>query len=529
MAEENLNSEKKLEELSSMTDMYDPAKIGVDMPSLTPMFPNSISDAFTNTSFDTQKNTGGLPPDYTPQQIQQNLTNPDVTGDWLESLANKTSSVVNSQQNKRAYAPMYTFDSSPKGAFKDRYKAYGQETYNRIGFSPLMDNESWYNENTTLGDDLTRTMRTAALPMLGLGFMSPIHSYGNMLEGKSPFETSDEEASEYDYINQLAYSSKGGLGGFTNNLVLSSAYSAGILLEGAIEGALIGGTVGAIEGGVGAIPGAALGGAAGFFKNLARLPQSLYQSAKAMGNMMKQIQTYSNLAKSKQLWKTAAGNFGKFVNPLDNTIAGFKTSENMVNMARAARTVGGFWNDVKNINMGISEGRLEGGFTKQQTYEELYNDYYSEHGVAPSAELQVQFMEQANAAGWRNSLNNAALVFYSNKIAFPSITRASFLKGTSKLAAGTTVLGKANREYQVVFDPGKKAIDGAYSLEKIGIKNSLKAVTKPKVWGNTAWNYFKANVVEGFQESAQDALNDATKDYYKKTFYDSGGVRYMLS
>ena len=131
---------------------------------------------------------------------------------------------------------------------------------------------------------------------------------------------------------------------------MSSAYSAGILLEGAIEGALIGGTVGFVEGGVGAVPGAALGGAAGFFKNLARLPQSLYQSAKAMGNMMKQIQTYSNLAKSKSLWKSAAGNFGKFVNPLDNTIAGFKTSENMVNMARAARTVGGFWNDVKNIN-----------------------------------------------------------------------------------------------------------------------------------------------------------------------------------
>ncbi len=530
MAEEDLNLENQFENLAGMTDMYDPAKIGLNTQDLTPMFPNSISNAFTNTSFDTQKNTGGLPPDYTPQDVQKNLTNPDVTGDWLESLADKTSSVVNSEQNKRAYAPMYTFDSSPKGAFKDRYKAYGQETYNRIGFSPLIDNEAWYNDNTTLGDDLTRTMRTAALPMLGLGFMSPLHSYGNMLQGNSPFDTSDEEASEYDYLNQLAYSSKGGMGGFTNNLVLSSAYSAGILLEGAIEGALIGGTVGFVEGGIGAVPGAALGGAAGFFKNLARLPQSLYQSAKAMGNMMKQIQTYSNLAKSKQLWKQAAGNFGKFINPLDNTLDGFKTSKDMVNMARAARTVGGFWNDVKNINMGISEGRLEGGFTKQQTYEELYNDYYNEHGVAPTAELQVQFMEQANAAGWRNSMNNAALVFYSNKIAFPSITRASFLKGTSKLAAGTTVLGRANKEFQVVFDPGKKVIDGAYSIEKIGIRNALKAVTKPKVWGNTAWNYFKANVVEGFQESAQDALNDATKDYYKKTFYDSSAknMRYVL-
>lgn len=530
MAEEDLNLDNQFDQFAGLTDMYDPAKIEMPETSVTPMFPNSIPTAVTNTTFDTQKNTGGLPPYYTPQDVVDNASNPNVSGDWLESLANKTSAVVNSQQNKRAYAPMYTFDSSPKGAFKDRYKAYGQETYNRVGFNPLIDNESWYNDNTTFGDDLTRTMRVAALPMLGLGFMSPLHSYGNMMQGKSPFDTSDEEASEYDYLNQLAYSSKGGLGGFTNNLVLSASYSAGILLEGAIEGALIGGAVGAVEGGVMAIPGAALGGAAGFIKNLARLPKSLYQSAKAMGNMMKQIQTYSNLAKSKQLWKQAAGNFGKFINPLDNTLQGFKTSENMVNLARAARTVGGFWNDVKNINMGIAEGRLEGGFTKQQTYEELYNDYYNEFGVAPSAELQMQFMEQANAAGWRNSLNNAMLVFYSNKIAFPSITQASFLRGTSKLAAGTTVLGKANREYQIVFNPGKKAVDGAFTAEKVSFRNALKAVTKPKVWGNTAWNYFKANVVEGFQESAQDALNDATKEYYKKTFYDPSAknIRYVL-
>ena len=529
MAEEKLNPDSQVDELAGMTDMFDPAKIGMSNE-LTPMFPNSVPNAFENTTFDTQKNTGGLPPYYTPQDVKENSTNPDLGGDWIEALSRKTAATVNSQQNKRAYAPMYTFDSSPKGAFKDRYKAYGQETYNKIGFNPLIDNESWYNDNTSFGDDLSRTLKVAALPMLGLGFMSPLHSYGNMMQGKSPFDTSDEEASEYDYLNQLAYSSKGGLGGFTNNLVLSAGYSAGILLEGAIEGALIGGAVGLAEGGVGAVPGAALGGVTGMFKNFARLPKSLYQSAKAMGNMMKQIKTYSNVAKSKQLWKQAAGNFGKFINPLDNTYEGIKTSKNLTNLARYSRTAGAFWNDVKNMNMAISEGRLEGGFTKQQTYDELYNDYYSKYGVAPSAELQSEFMQQADAAGWRNSLHNSALVFYTNKIVFPSITQASFLRGTSKMAAGTTVLGRANREYQLVYDPGKKVVDGAYNIEKIGFKNALKGFTKPKVWGNTAWNYFKGNVMEGFQETAQDVLNEATKQYYKKTFYDPSAknMQYVL-
>lgn len=531
MAEENTGDQ--FNELTSQTNMFDPAQIdmGLDMENnLTPVVPNSGPKAFKNNSFQTQRDTGGLTPYITPRDIQQSRTNPNLASDWGDSLLNKSAAEINTMQNKRAYAPMYTFDSSPKGAFKDRYKAYGQETYNRIGFNPMMDNESWYNANTSFGDDLSRTIKTAALPMLGLGFMSPLHSYHNMAQGESPFKTNDEEASEYDYMNQLAYSSKGGIGGFTNNLVLSSAYSAGILLEGAIEGALIGGAVGFAEGGLGAIPGAALGGAAGFVKNLARLPQSLYQSAKAMGNLAKTLQKYSNLAKSKQLFSKAAGNIGKFINPLDNTIDAIKTSDNLNNLARYARTAGGFWNDVKNINMALSEGRLEGGFTKQQTYDELYNQYYNEHGVAPSIELQQTFMEKAGVAGWQNSLQNTALVFYSNKIAFPSITRARFLRGMPKLTSGTTVIGRANKEFQVVFDPGKKVTDGLYTAERIGIRNALKSVTKPKVWGDVGINYFKANIVEGFQETGQDILNDATKDYYKAGIYDPNAktMRYAL-
>ena len=105
MAEEDLNLDNQFDQFAGLTDMYDPAKIEMPETSVTPMFPNSIPTAVTNTTFDTQKNTGGLPPYYTPQDVVDNASNPNVSGDWLESLANKTSAVVNSQQNKRAYAP----------------------------------------------------------------------------------------------------------------------------------------------------------------------------------------------------------------------------------------------------------------------------------------------------------------------------------------------------------------------------------------------------------------------------------------
>ena len=147
MAEENTGDQ--FNELTSQTNMFDPAQIdmGLDMENnLTPVVPNSGPKAFKNNSFQTQRDTGGLTPYITPRDIQQSRTNPNLASDWGDSLLNKSAAEINTMQNKRAYAPMYTFDSSPKGAFKNRYKAYGQETYNRVGFNPLIDNESWYND-----------------------------------------------------------------------------------------------------------------------------------------------------------------------------------------------------------------------------------------------------------------------------------------------------------------------------------------------------------------------------------------------
>jgi len=516
MAEENVD--KEFDKFADKTDFLGPARIEMelDAPELTPIFPNSVPDAFENNTYNTQRNTGGISPNYPPSAVKQNVVN---TPDWGESLINATAAKINSLEDKNEYAKMYTFDSSPKGAFKARYKAYDQDIYNKIGFSPLLDNESWYNNNTTFGDDISRTMRTSALPMLGLGFLSPLNSYGNMLQGKSPFAQDADEAAEYDYYNQLSYSSKGGVGGFTNNLVLSAAYSMGILAEGAVEGALIGGAVGFVEGGVGAIPGAAVGGALGTLKSLYRLPGSIIKGVKAMGSMAKNLKAFGDVTKARQLFAASGRNAANFLNPASNLTAQLKATDNISGLAKSARTVGALWHDVKNINMGIAEGRLEGGFTQNQTYEELYNNYYSLYGIAPDEDMQESMMNQAKAAGWRNSLNNSMLVFYSNKIAFPSITRAGFLKGLPKLGVGT-VVGNVGKEFQVVFNPAKKASEAVFTAEKIGFKNALKGFTKPKVWANNSINYFKANLVEGFQESAQDILNDATKEYYKETFYN---------
>ena len=540
MAEQD--KQQTFDEFASMSNFIDPASTsGTPRPIAPFLGPIDTSPGvFSNPTNFIQTNTGGVPPNYTPSQVKQSYSNPNNGGDWLKALVQQTDAQVATMQDKNQYAKMYAFDSSPNGAFKARYKGFGQETYNKLGFDPMIDNETYYTQNTSTADDLTRIMKHTALPMIGLGFMSPIHSYGSIMSGQGLFSASESEAKDYEYYTQIGYSSRGGLGGFTANLVNSAAYSAGILLEGAVEGGIIGGAVGFAEGGIGAVPGAAVGGATGLLKSLARLPKSIYQATKAFGKTMANLKNFAKLGEAKSLFQAAGrslGNFGKdlgdTLNPISNTTASLaenvlSNTNNLSNLARSARTAGALWHDVKNMNLGISEGRLEGGFTQSEVFNTLYNDYYNVYKEAPSDELQEQFMTQAREAGTMNTMLNSALVFYSNKIAFPSITKASFIKGLPKLGFGK-VVGQVGKEFQIVYNPAKKAAEAAYTKEAISMGNALKGLVKPKIYGRVGLNYFKANLVEGFQESSQDILSETTKNYYVDGFNNPATKNFRYS
>jgi hypothetical protein len=137
-------------------------------------------------------------------------------------------------------------------------------------------------------------------------------------------------------------------------------------------------------------------------------------------------------------------------------------------------------------------------------------------------------MEQAKAGGFSNTIKNGLLVFYSNKLAFPSITKASFLKGMPKFGFGK-VIGNVGEEVQMVYTAGKTAAEGVYSTERISMMNAMKGFTKPKTWGRVSLNYFKANLVEGVQEVSQEALADYTEKYYTETFNNPAAKNFMYS
>ena len=159
------------------------------------------------------------------------------------------------------------------------------------------------------------------------------------------------------------------------------------------------------------------------------------------------------------------GGLPSFLNPLQNTTQAFnqiKNTDNITNLARSVTTAGALWHDVMAMNMGLSEGKLEGGFTRNQIYDRLYNDHLLKKGTPPTLEEQESFQRQASKGAWWNTLNNTALIYYSNKLVFPSITNASFLKGLPKFGFGKVVTN-VGKEFQILFEPGAKALEGAFA------------------------------------------------------------------
>ena len=460
----------------------------------------------------------------------------DPTEAFGKYLVDKTTAAAFSLQDGNEYGKASTFDSSPTGAFKDRYKAYGQKTYNKVGFDPLINNEVNFNANTSTFDDAKRWLTSSALPMMGLGFLDPLNSYKDAIQGNATKGATDS-AKDYEYYNMLGYSSRGGLGGFGVNLLNSFSYSAGVMLEGALEGAAIGAAVGAVAGeGIGAVPGAAIGGLVEGVSALTKIPRALYQTAKTIGNISKAVKGLTAVNNAKNVWtaaKTGATTVGKILNPLENTteailnLSKWKDIDNITGLARASKTAGAFWHDMMSMNMALSEGKLEGGFSEINQYEKLYNDYYAKYGKAPDEETQRKMVLNAREAGSMNTLANTALVFVSNKIALPSLTKAKFLKGLPSLNAGK-VVGTVGKEFQLVVNNADDIAKASMEKVPITFKNSLKALTSPRKMGATAVNYFKSNLIEGLQEVGQDALSSAVEDYYTKSFYDPSVRSYRM-
>jgi hypothetical protein len=313
------------------------------------------------------------------------------TKDFGDSYEAYINSLYQANQDKNVYSKIYSYDAGPSGnAFYKRYAAYGQETFDKVGFHPLKNNEANFNAATTWWDDANRMLTHSFVPLLKNGFWSGPKSMGRALMGD--FGADLEDARMYEEAAAIGQSSKGGFGSFFNNTLMNFGYTAGIIGEAVVE-EIAGAVLAPLTGGSSFMFATAnnVNKASKIFKGFGMITDG----AKALRQSLK---TFSNLPQARKFWEAAdAGlrsNLGRIVNPLENTmdaIGGLSKVDNLTNLAKLSKTAGGFYRDVRNVNMALSEARLEAGMVENKVFDELYNKHYDATGVAPTDKDEYEF------------------------------------------------------------------------------------------------------------------------------------------
>jgi hypothetical protein len=420
-------------------------------------------------------------------------------------------------QDKNAYAKVYSYDaSSDSNAFYKRYQAYGQEKFDKIGFSPLRDNEALFNAHTTWWDDHKRMMTQSFWPLFGRGFVAGPKSLYKMLGGN--FTGTDlEDADAYKEAAAIGQSSKKGFAAFANNTIMNFGYSAGIMAEALLEE--IGGVLLAPE----TLGGSFVVSTANLLKNTKKAVKGLDMATDGYKAVNSTLDSINNVQSARKFWDQAR-NVGKMtLSPIGGTVRAYeaaKTADNLTNLGKAYKTAGGFYRDVVRMNMALSEARLEGGMVENQIYDNLYNQYYNKNGEAPGNDLQYDMIKQSKKGALNTVLWNAALIYGSNAIVFPNIMGPkggirNFLKNNIDEFA-TVKAGKFGDLGKRIYNKASKKFEfEADTFKNMALDFARKPIQK-SIIGSIG--YFKKNVTEGIQENLQEVISGANEKYYSDTF-----------
>jgi hypothetical protein len=479
----------------------------------------------------------------------------------FEQIADKSSGKILDNE-MRLYNPNdqltpYAYNAGSKGdSYFKRYYAYGPETFERIGFSPFKSNEKIFNEGVSAPREFLRSLEYGFAPLFVRGFTSGPKSLGRMIQGD--FGDDPEEAAAYAEASAIATSTRGGLSGFTGNLLTNFGYTAGIMIEALAEEAL---TLGLsseytiFNAGKNLTRGIKYVGRAPKVGKGILATESILQRTNQLGSTLKKLdnitdarnywqslkvdRSIGNVARNaEKVGKTTGGKVLDFFNPLSNTTEAIidiaKNSKNLTGLEKASaatfKTVGGLYRDVRNVNMALSEARLEAGFVRKDTFDQLYDEYRETHGGQdPPEEIQDEMRRKAKEASEGALLANGILIYASNKVAFDNIMSPK--KGLNRILnkkitdVKKNMAGRTVREFtKKTLKTGKEVLTPKLSTIKRGWKGwkgTVQAIKKQgfqKTAGKVI-GYTKANIMEGVQESLQDVISKTSKDYYTEAFY----------
>lgn len=484
-----------------------------------------------------RSNIAGSPPNPTGSK-NPNAFRGQSGKDIGQTFLDYAKAITQSNQDKSEYARIYSYDAGPdSGAFYKRYAAYGQEKFDAVGFHPFRDNEAIFNAKTTGWNDFSRMMTHAAVPLFTRGFMSGPKSLWKAMHGD--FSADTEDAKAYAEAAAIGQSSKGGIGSFLNNAAMNFSYSAGIITEALAEEA-VGLLLAIPTGGASAVATTANVG-----KNLYRLGKGLDTAMDLSRATTTTLRSLDNINNARNFWSaTKAGKalkspLGRFINPFENLTESIysaaKNEKNLTGLARTYdvgfKTVGGFYRDVRGLNMALSEARLEAGMVQNDVYKQLYTDHYLTTGEPPTNEQQQLLLQTAKEASISTLGWNTLLINLSNKLVIPNIVGprggiANILKSKTEDIINLQDGFIRQTAKETVLKSGKKVYTPEFSYVKKNFKNTLTSFYKDPLRKSIkgGLSYFKGNISEGIQENLQEVIADATKNYYIDRYKDPAKV-----
>jgi hypothetical protein len=399
------------------------------------------------------------------------------------------------------YDKPFTFNSDVTGQNFERY--YSHPQFKKLGFSPFRDNETAYNQNSSLWDDTVRAGKYYP-KLVGLAVSG---TFGNWDELFSATPDVDNSIKMERYMN-MASSSRDGFGAKALNFGVNSAYTVGIIGSIAAEEAVLAG-IGAT--GVGS--GVAV---AGTTKNILKLN-------KAFDRLADIFKAGSNITEARKTWE-AVGKVSKAVLPFQNTANLFRQTERaamgwnkMDDYAKAYHSFGAFFRDLREINLVTSESKLEGGFVQNEVANDLIKEFRAKNGRDPNDQESKKMYDQAREAGFSTSYANMAGIYASNKVVLDKLLKGVPVLGQVEHAASKSVRGSIVKNANWLKE-GKNPFEVLYGAKKYVNKEWLKQTAKniPK----NGLRYMSANLMEGTQEVYQEATAEAMKQYYIDTYYD---------
>ena len=414
---------------------------------------------------------------------------------------------------------------------------YEHPDFAQLGFTPYADMESYYNANSSIWDDMSR-MRGEFGSLVGSGFSSVYRSLGDLFDDDAYLSAPDiDSGMEFEDAMAIGNSSRGGALGFTNNLLLNSGYTFGIIGSIALEELILAGATYVTGGAAAPVAGARTA------MNVARLAKgtknffnikNMQASTRALMNQLK------NYDAAKSFWQAAKSGgrvVGNILTPQTySALKNFKTAKNATqnanNLAKAKAGFGGFYRDFRSVNLALAESKLEGGMVYNELVREGVAIQKKKTGnVTPEQMALIQ--NQAGEGAFYTTMTNAPLIFLSNQIVLGNamggfnrslgrVFNDTYKKGLNgRLFKGKGVKDAATGKIKDVFEDAGSGIKGWWTKVKAG---GVKGNTGMAIAATA--RYFAANVAEGLQEIGQEAIAVGTKGYYTAVMEDplAGGV-----